>query len=153
MKIKPALLNCLWDYSVPETRMIGRWQMKSVGRRADFIKRVVFWGVSLACLSGRVGAAEASRPNILFVLADDWGIGHAGAYGCSWVKTPAFDSVARVGILFLNAYTPNAKCAPSRSCILTGRNPWQLKAACNHMAFLGPSKLRGKNLLPMKWAV
>ena len=68
-------------------------------------------------------------------VADDWSYGHAGAYGCRWVKTPAFDRVADRGVLFTHAYTPNAKCAPSRSCILTGRNSWQLKAACNHYCF------------------
>jgi arylsulfatase A-like enzyme len=41
--------------------------------------------------------------------------------------------VAREGVLFTRAYTPNAKCAPSRSCILTGRNSWQLEAAANHI--------------------
>ena len=73
-----------------------------------------------------------ARPNILFALADDWSYGHAGAYGCTWVKTPAMDRVAREGILFTQAYTPCGKCAPSRASILTGRNPWQLKAAANH---------------------
>lgn len=71
-------------------------------------------------------------PNILFVIADDASWKHFGAYGCDWVKTPAFDRVAKEGILFANAYTPNAKCAPSRSIILTGRNPWQLEEAANH---------------------
>lgn len=85
-----------------------------------------------------VAEAEARTPNILFAVADDWSFGHAGAYGCDWVKTPAFDRVAREGILFTNAYTPNAKCAPSRACILTGRNPWQLKAACNHVCYFPP---------------
>lgn len=78
------------------------------------------------------------RPNILFALADDWSHGHAGAYGCRWVSTPGFDRVAREGLLFTNAYTPNAKCAPSRACILTGRNPWQLKAAANHWCYFPP---------------
>jgi len=54
------------------------------------------------------------------------------AYGTDWINTPAFDRVAREGILFMNCYTPNAKCAPSRSCILTGRNSWQLEEAANH---------------------
>jgi arylsulfatase A-like enzyme len=75
-------------------------------------------------------SAAARRPNILFAIADD--MGHASAYGTRWVKTPAFDKLASNGILFTNAYTPNAKCAPSRSCILTGRNPWQLEEAANH---------------------
>jgi N-sulfoglucosamine sulfohydrolase len=84
------------------------------------------------------GTAQAPRPNILFAIADDWSYGHAGAYGCSWVKTPAFDRVAEQGLLFHHAYTPNAKCAPSRASILTGRNSWQLKAAANHIPYFPP---------------
>lgn len=76
--------------------------------------------------------AEASRPNILFCIADDASYPHMGAYGTNWVETPGFDRVAREGLLFTNCYTPNAKCAPSRAAILTGRNSWQLEAACNH---------------------
>lgn len=76
-----------------------------------------------------------SRPNILLILADDWGFGDAGAYGNTWIKTPAFDKLAAQGLRFDNAYTPNAKCGPSRSAILTGRNSWQLKEAANHSAF------------------
>ena len=83
-------------------------------------------------------SAAPAKPNILFALADDWGYGHAGAYGCKWVKTPAFDRVARDGVLFTHAYTPTAKCAPSRASILTGRNPWQLKAAANHWCYFPP---------------
>jgi arylsulfatase A-like enzyme len=83
-------------------------------------------------------AAPPKRPNLLFAIADDWGYGHAGAYGCRWVKTPAFDRVAKDGLLFTHAFTPNAKCAPSRACILTGRNSWQLGAACNHVPFFPP---------------
>lgn len=72
------------------------------------------------------------KPNILFAIADDASWKHMGSYFCNWVKTPAFDRVANGGILFTRAYTPNAKCAPSRACILTGRNSWQLREAANH---------------------
>ena len=74
-------------------------------------------------------------PNILLCIADDVTWMHMSAYGCSWTNTPNFDYVAENGILFNNAYTPNAKCAPSRACILTGRNSWQLKEAANHMVY------------------
>ena len=40
--------------------------------------------------------------------------------------------MAREGVLFQNAYTCNAKSAPSRAAFITGRNSWQLKEACNH---------------------
>jgi len=88
-----------------------------------------------AAVPAEISAAESSRPNILFAIADDWSFGHAGVYGNRWVKTPGFDRVAKQGVLFTNAYTPNAKCAPSRACILTGRNSWQLKQAANHVCF------------------
>jgi N-sulfoglucosamine sulfohydrolase len=84
--------------------------------------------------------ARENSPNILFAIADDWGL-HAGAYGTSWVNTPAFDRIAKEGLLFKNAYTPVAKCAPSRAIVLTGRHAWQNEEAGNHMAFF-PSKLK-----------
>ena len=122
--------------------------MKTSTRR-DFL-RLAAAGAGAAALGfPRLGRSQAPvvqgldkpsarRPNILFALADDWSFGHAGAYGCKWVKTPAFDRVAAEGLLFTHAYTPDGKCAPSRSCILTGRNPWQLKAAANHVPFFPP---------------
>jgi arylsulfatase A-like enzyme len=95
----------------------------------------------LGCLGATLGLSvvvAAEKPNILFAIADDWSSGHAGVYGCRWVKTPAFDHVASQGLLFTHAYTPNAKCAPSRACILTGRNSWQLEAGCNHYCYFPP---------------
>ena len=93
------------------------------------------------CTSQIHAQSLPSRPNILFAIADDWGFGHAGAYGATWVKTPAFDRVARSGILFTRAYTPNAKCAPSRAILLTGRNSWQLEEAANHIPYF-PAKFK-----------
>ncbi len=93
----------------------------------------------LTAATSVIAATELpKKPNILFAVADDWSFGHAGVYGCKWVKTPAMDRVAREGIVFTHAYTPNGKCAPSRSSILTGRNPWQLKAAANHWCYFPP---------------
>jgi N-sulfoglucosamine sulfohydrolase len=86
----------------------------------------------------RPADAENRPPNILFCIADDASYPHMSVYGCPWVHTPAFDRVAKEGILFTHAYTPNAKCAPSRACILTGRNSWQLKEAANHVPFFPP---------------
>jgi N-sulfoglucosamine sulfohydrolase len=91
----------------------------------------------LALLLPLMGQGSDAPPNILFAIADDWSP-HAGAYGTRWVNTPAFDRVAREGLLFTRAYTPNAKCAPSRACLLTGRNSWQLKEAANHICYFPP---------------
>src|SRR3982751_3208734 len=88
----------------------------------------------LTCAASAYAAqvSASKRPNILFAIADDWGFGHAGAYGCKWINTPAFDQVAREGALFQNAFTSNPKCSPCRATILTGRNTWQLKEAVSH---------------------
>lgn len=94
---------------------------------------------SLALVSPLILSAcsdnKSERPNILIAIGDDISYPHMGAYGCTFVETPGFDRVAREGILFTNAYTPNAKSSPSRACLLTGRNSWQLEEACNHVPF------------------
>ncbi len=95
----------------------------------------------LLLLTAGAGHSQESRPNILFAISDDQSFPHTGAYGCNWVQTPAFDQVAEEGLLFMNCYTPNAKCAPSRSAIITGRNSWQLEEAGNHVSIF-PEKFR-----------
>ncbi len=99
-------------------------------------------GLLLFSITG-CGEKETTHapPNILFCISDDQSFPHAGAYGTVWVKTPAFDRVANEGILFHNGYTPNAKCAPSRAIILTGRNSWQLEDAANHVPYF-PAKFK-----------
>jgi len=84
--------------------------------------------------------SKNTRPNILFCIADDATFLHFSKYGCKWINTPNFDRVAEQGILFQNAYTCNAKSAPSRACVLTGRNSWQLEEAGNHIGYWPENK-------------
>ncbi len=101
------------------------------------------WGALLTCrASAEASTADPNRPNIVLVIADDWSYGHAGAYGCKWISTPAFDRVASEGILFSNAFTNNPKCSPCRASLLTGRNTWQLEEAMCH-----------NGLFPARWPV
>ena len=86
-------------------------------------------------------AQDNQHPNILFAISDDQSYPHASAYETDWVETPTFDRVAKEGVLFTRAYTPNPKCAPSRSIILTGRNSWQLEEAANHWPYF-PQKFK-----------
>src|SRR5687767_8709722 len=106
----------------------------------DIRMRWLMWAMAALGLAAlvplrAVSSQQPARPNVLFAIADDWSFGHAGAYGARWVRTPAIDRVAREGLLFSRAYTPNAKCAPSRSILLTGRQSWQLEEAANHVPF------------------
>lgn len=61
----------------------------------------------VSCSGGKDGI-EGRRPNILIAVADDQSYPHAGAYGCHWVKTPAFDRVASVGLLVRFARAPQS---------------------------------------------
>ena len=96
-----------------------------------------FFPLGLLAVSACTGGAgvEKKTPNILIAIADDQSFPYAGAYGCDWIRTPAFDRVAREGLLFSNCYTPNSKSAPSRACLLTGRYSWQLEEAANHIGY------------------
>lgn len=64
--------------------------------------------------------AQTTRPNIVFILADDYGVGEVSAYGADNYKTPNIDALARGGTRYTHAYTPSL-CGPSRATILTGR--------------------------------
>ena len=77
-----------------------------------------------------------ARLNILLFIADDWGFPHAGIYGDKTARTPHFDSLARHGALFQNAFCAASSCSPSRAAILTGRYPHQLEAGANLWSYL-----------------
>ncbi|HXI00389.1 MAG TPA: sulfatase [Sphingobacteriaceae bacterium] len=77
-------------------------------------------------------AHTAKKPNVLFVISDDQSFPHTSAYGYKAVNTPAFDRVAKSGVLFTNAYSASPGCSPSRAAILTGMNDWQLEEAGTH---------------------
>lgn len=83
-------------------------------------------------------ARAADRPNILFCIADDWGWPHAGAYGDPVVQTPAFDRLAREGVLFENAFVTAPSCTPCRNSILTGQWHWRLGEGANLWSTLHP---------------
>lgn len=71
------------------------------------------------------------RPNILFAIADDWSWPHAGVYGDKTVRTPAFDRVAKEGVLFTNAFAAAPSCTASRGAVLTGQAPHRLEDGAN----------------------
>ena len=73
-----------------------------------------------------VWAAEAPRPNIIFVMADDLGWGDFQCYFAQGkVPTPNIDKLARAGMRFTDAHTPAALCAPTRYAVATGNYTWR----------------------------
>src|SRR5712672_1348500 len=69
--------------------------------------------------------AAAAKPNIIVILADDYGYGSAGCYGGTGLKTPNLDRLAREGRKFTQAYCPGSVCSPTRYGLMTGRYFWR----------------------------
>ncbi|HEV7281468.1 MAG TPA: sulfatase [Pirellulaceae bacterium] len=77
-------------------------------------------------------AAGGARPNVLFAISDDQSFDHTSLGGSTAVKTPAFEAVAKRGMLFRQGFCLSPGCAPSRAGLLTGRYPWELREAGTH---------------------
>src|SRR5207245_5310289 len=71
----------------------------------------------------RLQAADASRPNIVFILVDDMGYADLGCMGAKDIKTPNIDRLASEGLKFTDFYANAPVCTPTRTAFMTGR--WQ----------------------------
>ena len=66
-------------------------------------------------------AQADQRPNILFIYLDDFGWKDTGYMGSDFYETPNIDSLAKQGMIFTDAYSTSANCAPARACLLSGQ--------------------------------
>lgn len=97
---------------------------RSTDRRA-FLKSVGFGAASLAMPKPASTAANSGeRPNVLLIVADDQAHNDLGVAGHSLLKTPNLDRLAREGVHFTHAFSPNPICTPSRAALLTGQDCW-----------------------------
>jgi len=94
---------------------------------AVFLCALLSWTIM-----GPVSAIAANHPNVIFMMADDMGMGDTSAYqdftGISdrdQIHTPNMDRLAKMGVRFIDAHTPSSRCSPTRYALLTGRYPWR----------------------------
>ena len=71
----------------------------------------------------------ASRPNVIFILADDLGYADLGCYGCRHPSTPVLDGLARSGLRFTDGYANSSLCSPTRFALITGRYQYRYRGA------------------------
>jgi arylsulfatase A len=80
----------------------------------------------LASCKSEAVADEKSKPNIIYILADDLGYGDVSNYNpAGKIKTPNIDRLASEGMRFMDAHTPSSVCTPTRYALLTGRYCWR----------------------------
>ena len=77
------------------------------------------------CVDKPAPLPENARPNIIFIFADDLGIGDLSCYGATRISTPNIDRLASQGQRFTNAYATSSTSTPSRFGLLTGMYPWR----------------------------
>lgn len=89
-------------------------------------------GAALPLLAGCAHSSQKEKavtpnekPNVIYLIADDLGIGDLSCYGTTRVSTPHIDSLAAQGMQFTNAYTTSSTSTPSRFGLLTGMYPWR----------------------------
>jgi len=68
-----------------------------------------------------------TRPNVIYIYADDLGYGDLSCYGATKIHTPNVDKIAAAGIRFTNGHCTSATCTPSRYALMTGEYPWRKK--------------------------
>ena len=74
---------------------------------------------------------KALKPNIIYILADDLGLGDLGVYGQKKLKTPNIDRIALEGMKFTDHYSGNTVCSPSRAVLMTGQHPGRVHCRGN----------------------
>src|SRR6516225_4825738 len=67
------------------------------------------------------GPAQSARPSIVLIVLDDLGYGDFGCYGCTDIRTPHIDRLARLGVRLTDFYANGPVCTPTRAALMTGR--------------------------------
>ncbi|QDU51816.1 arylsulfatase [Gimesia panareensis] len=78
-------------------------------------------------------AADAQKPNLIFIMADDLGYAELGCYGQTKIKTPHIDQLAADGMKFTQAYAGCMVCQPSRSVLMTGQHTGHTAVRANDL--------------------
>ena len=88
-----------------------------------------------------VGMVGGAAPNLMWIMADDLGVGELGSFGSQNLSTPNIDALAESGLAFTSAYAGYTVCAPSRATLFTGRHSGRLAGAPSNWPTL-PTLLR-----------
>lgn len=82
----------------------------------------IFLFISFCFVTQSKAQSNSSKPNIIFILADDLGYGDLGIYGQTKFETLHIDEMARKGLRFTQFYTGTSVCAPSRASLMSGQH-------------------------------
>lgn len=96
-------------------------------RRRVFLRNSALTLASMAAgLAGARAAEPPAKPNVVLILADDFGWTDLACFGSDLYETPNLDRLAREGMKFTQNYSACCVCSPSRAALLTGKYPARL---------------------------
>ncbi len=108
---------------------------------------LLWFGFGCCCFGFPLQAAEVTKPNIVYILADDLGYGDLGCYNSeSKIPTPNLDRLAKEGRRFTDAHSPSAVCTPTRYALLTGRYAWRTSLQKSVLGPYSPPLIKEKEL-------
>jgi arylsulfatase A-like enzyme len=121
-------------------------QQSAISRRR-FVQTTAASSLALAGMGlGRPTWAQSTKPNIVFILADDLGYADVGCYGQRDYATPNIDRLATEGLKFTQAYSNSPDCSATRTALITGR--YQARLPLGLEEPLSPSSPKGIGLAP-----
>jgi arylsulfatase A-like enzyme len=113
--------------------------------RRRFVQATAAGSLALAGFA-RTSLAQGSKPNIVFILADDLGYADVSCYGQRDYTTPNVDRLAIEGLKFMQAYSNSANCTPTRVGLATGRYQMRLEVGLEEP--INPTTPKGVGLPP-----
>ena len=95
-------------------------------------------------------AQDASKPNIILIMADDLGWGDVGFNGNTRIQTPCLDRLSSEGVIFDQFYSSAPLSSPTRASVLTGRNAYRMGVFAPNVGILRPEEKTLPKLLKEK---
>jgi arylsulfatase A-like enzyme len=109
--------------------------------KSRFTRREAIAAAGVGLLAAKAAFGQSTtRPNILFIMADDLGYADLSCYGRRDYQTPNIDTLARDGMKFLQAYANSSVCSATRTALMTGRYQYRLEIGLEEpLSFPGPN--------------
>jgi arylsulfatase A len=102
-------------------RMRGARAMRLGGLWLGLALGFTVHGIRNSAPAFEQGPPASTRPNVVLIVLDDMGYGDLGCYGCTDIRTPNIDRLAKQGVKFTNFYSNGPVCTPTRAGLMTGR--------------------------------
>src|SRR5262245_27878177 len=103
-------------------------QRKAISRRR-FVQTTAAGSLAMAGMGfARQAVAQAAKPNVVFIMADDLGYADVSCYGQQDYTTPNIDRIAVEGLRFTQGYANSSVCSATRVALITGRYQYRLPA-------------------------